>query len=84
MTDSHAYSSLWKILELMEAMSTGKKHIILVQRDGICLERQHHDFLRVNFSLGTDDSPSFATSGAVNGGLVASGDGTAAAYPNWV
>jgi hypothetical protein len=40
---------------------------------------EYHDFLRVNLSLGTDESPSSAVSDAVKGGLVASGDGTAAA-----
>lgn len=56
----------------------------MVQQVRKCIKRKHHDFLRVNFSLGTDDSPSSATSEAVKGGLVASGDGTAAAKPNWV
>ena len=54
----------------------------MLQRDEKHTNRQRHDFLRVNFSLGTEESPSSPMSEAVKGGLVASGDGTAAAYPN--
>jgi hypothetical protein len=80
--DSHAYSSSWKILELTEEMSYhGKKNdaVIVWYSKMKNTKRQHYDFLRVNFSLGTDDSPSSPKSEAVKGGLVASGDGTAAA-----
>ena len=90
MADSHAYSSWWKLLEHTEEMygygknDSSSRVILWYSKDGKSTKRQHYDFLRVNFSLGTDDSPSSAKSEAVKGGLVASGDGTAAAKPNCV